>query len=171
MPKVRISGNRLSLGSWSIPLKVSTNRVDNKRQSQRLSSMAAPSAKDSGIETASEENVPNTNGLSLKVSTMNEISKPEAKKPSMKSMVELAAIITKETGKLEKYLKESGGAIPGFDIESPANFPKLPDDMKNAREEIVKAAKELGDLVTGPTESVRWMAWDVSSSITELAID
>ena len=31
-----------------------------------------------------------------------------------------------------------------------------------AREEIVRASKDLSDLVTGPSESVRWLAWDVS---------
>lgn len=83
-------------------------------------------------------------------------------KPTGSSMVELAAIITKQTEILDRYLKESGSPSPGFDFDSPVNFPKLPDEIKKAREEVVRASKELTDLVTGPTESVRWMAWDVS---------
>lgn len=162
MSKLRVTRNKLGLGSWSIPFKSSSNGVDSKRQSQRFSSMAAPLVKDINSETASEENVAQANGVPSKEKTTNEVAKPEMK-PSTNSMAELAAIITRETDRLEKYLKESGSAMPSFDVASPANFPKLPEDMKKAREEIVRASKELGDLVTGPTESVRWMAWDVSS--------
>ena len=86
--------------------------------------------------------------------------KPTATKAS--NMVDLAAIISKQTAILDKYLIASGSSAPGFDFDSPANFPKLPSEIKKAREELVRASKELTDLVTGPTESVRWMAWDVS---------
>ena len=78
------------------------------------------------------------------------------------NMVELARIITRETEIVDRYLRESGSEQPGFDVDSPANFPKLPADIKKAREEVVRATKELSALVTGPTESIRWMAWDVS---------
>ena len=119
--------------------------------------MAVPATKEADTETASEENVAKLNDTAP-----TEPTTPDITKPSTTSMVTLAAIIARETEKLEKYLKESGSAIPGFDVDSPTNFPKLPDEMKKAREEIVRATTELGDLVTGPTESVRWMAWDVS---------
>lgn len=159
MPKLRVAGNRLSLGSWSIPFKGSSNgTTESKRQSRRFSAMVAPATKEAYIETASEENIAKANGTASTEPTTHGITKS-----STTTMVELAAIITRETEKLEKYLKESGSAMPGFDVDSPVNFPKLPDEMKKAREEIVRATKELGDLVTGPTESVRWMAWDVSS--------
>lgn len=126
--------------------------------------MATPTTKEPGVETASEENIPKPNEVPSKETTTNEIAKLEKMKSSTTSMVELAAIIARETEKLEKYLKESGSALPGFDVDSPANFPKLPEDMKKSREEIMRASRELGDLVTGPTESVRWMAWDVRFS-------
>ena len=123
--------------------------------------MAPPIMKDPEIETASEENVAKASEVPSKETTVNGVTEPEAAQPSTTSMIELAAIITRETEKLEKYLMESGSEMPGFDVNSPANFPKLPDEIKKAREEIVRVSKELGDLVTGPTESVRWMAWDV----------
>jgi hypothetical protein len=78
------------------------------------------------------------------------------------SMVELAKTIAAGTEKLEKYLKESGSPMPGFDVDSPVDFPKLPEDLKKVREEVVRATKELEYLVTGPAESLRWKAWDVS---------
>jgi hypothetical protein len=160
MPKLRVAGNRLSIGSWSIPFKGSSNgTTESKRQSRRFSKLAIPTTKEPDIETASEENVEKTNSNVPAEPVSNGAPKPPAT-----SMVELAAIITRETEKLEKYLKESGSAMPGFGVDSPANFPKLPDEMKRAREEIVRASKELEDLVKGPTESVRWMAWDASLS-------
>lgn len=88
-------------------------------------------------------------------------SKEVAAKPTTSSLIELAAIITRETEKLDKFMKENGGPAPSFDVDGLLEFPKLPSDIKAAREAVVKATKELGDLVTGPRESVRWMAWDV----------
>ncbi|KAG0650142.1 Chlorophenol O-methyltransferase [Hyphodiscus hymeniophilus] len=169
MPKLGVAGNRLSLRSWSIPFKVSSNGVESKRQSRRFTS-TSPVGKDSPVETASEENVAKANMIPQTETTAHMIAKSQKMKPSTTSMVELAAIITRETTKLEKYLEVNGIPVPGFDVDSPANFPKLPEDMKKAREEIVRASKELGDLVTGPTESVRWMAWDHNNSLSLHAI-
>ncbi len=85
--------------------------------------------------------------------------------PSTSALIELAATITRETEKLNKYLVDKGLPIPSFDVDSPLGFPGLPKEAKRAREEVIRAAKELGDLVTGAEESIRWMAWDVRSSI------
>lgn len=159
MPKSGVAGNKLNLGSW---FKSSSNATESKRQSRNSSAMAAMVGKDADVETTRKENVARTDGVPTTETTPNEVAKSEGVKPSTASMVELAAIITKETEKLEKYLKESGTAMPSFDVDAPANFPKLPEEMKKAREEIVRASKELTDLATGPTESIRWMAWDVS---------
>lgn len=87
---------------------------------------------------------------------------PKPTKASGSSMVELAAIISKQTSILDAYLKENGIPAPGFNFDSPLIFPKLPDEIKNAREEIVRASRDLSDLATGPTESIRWAVWDVS---------
>ncbi|KAF8860220.1 S-adenosyl-L-methionine-dependent methyltransferase [Acephala macrosclerotiorum] len=91
-------------------------------------------------------------------------------KQSTSQLIELAGIITRETEKLDKYLKASGSPQPSFDVDGPANFPKLDEEMKKAREEVVRATKELGDLVAGPTESIRWMAWDHNNSLSLHAI-
>ncbi|KAK0105630.1 hypothetical protein ONS95_004160 [Cadophora gregata] len=89
---------------------------------------------------------------------------------STSKLIELAATITRETEKLDKYMKEKGLPAPSFEPDAPLNFPKLDAEAKRAREEIVRATKELGDLVTGPTESVRWMAWDHNNSLSLQAI-
>lgn len=149
MGKIRLAGNRLSVGSWSIPFARSPTRSshESKRSSQNFSSAAA---------TTSKETAP-----SVDASSIPHIAKSV---PSTSKLIELAATITRETEKLDKYIKESGSPVPSFDVDGPLNFPKLEDEIKRAREEVVRATKELGDLVTGPTESVRWMAWDVRFS-------
>ena len=104
------------------------------------------------IDSTTEVHEAVTNGCTTSKST----------KASGSSMMELAATISKQTSILDHYLKENGILAPGFDFDSPLNFPKLPNEIKKAREEIMKATKELGDLTTGPTESLRWAVWDVS---------
>lgn len=144
MVKIRLAGNRLSVGSFSVPFGRSDSQ--RKRQSRSIAVASPP---------------PPPKEADMSNGSASESVVPVAPPTKQISLVELAKIITRESEKLEKYLKESGSPMPGFDVDSPANFPKLPDEMKKAREEIVRATKELGDLVTGPTESVRWMAWDV----------
>lgn len=125
--------------------------------------MAAPTAKEEATSNhlVSADRVPLSSHLSKIYDPLSKADPRSAKDKSKVSMVELAKIIARESEKLEKYLVESGSELPGFDVNSPVNFPILPVDVKRSREEIIRATKELGDLVTGPTESVRWMAWDV----------
>jgi hypothetical protein len=149
MVKPRVVGNRLSLGSWSIPFARSRNdSLEEKRQSRRYSSMAAPVVKEADIETPSP--------LIPKSAT------------STSKLIELAQTIAKETEKLDQYIKDCGLPQPSFEVDAPLNFPKLPEEVKKSREEVVRATKELGDLVAGPTDSVRWMAWDVRLPFSHL---
>ena len=160
MVKGRAAGNRLSIGSWSLPFRSSSQR----RQSRNLSAVTAPVEAESNSPSSlnySKARISNTS-LRYESKPVSTASQSLSKMEPTRSLIELAGTITRETEKLEKYLKETGGKMPGFEVDSPLNFPKLPDDVKKAREEIMRATKELGDLVTGPTESVRWMAWDVS---------
>lgn len=78
------------------------------------------------------------------------------------AMIQLANKITQETEKLDKYIKENNLPEPGFGADAPTDFPKLPDDIQKSRQEIVYATKELGQLVRGPREQVRWGVWNVS---------
>src|SRR5947207_12980438 len=100
--------------------------------------------------------------ISNNVAATHGFSKPTASSAS--SLIELAQTITRGTEKLDKYLIESGSAMPSFDVDAPMDFPSLPEEIQKARLQVIKAAKELGDLVVGPTEGIRWMAWDVSPS-------
>lgn len=134
--------NRLNMNTKN-GSTVSNNPVANRRSM----GSASPSRKISDISTQPEE----TRNISPDSAT------------STSNLVALAKTITQETEKLEKYIKESGSAAPSFDVDALLDFPKLPEDIKKARENVVKATKELGDLVTGPKESLRWMTWNVRS--------
>lgn len=78
------------------------------------------------------------------------------------TMTELADKISRETAKLEKYMKENGLPMPSFDVNAADDFPRLPEEIQQSRLEIVDATKQLRDLTVGPRESVRWGVWDVS---------
>ena len=151
MTKILVVGNGLRLSSWSVPFR-KTNTIggiEGRRQSRRYSSAATPVTKEADIEStlASDGKTSDT-----------AISKTET---YTSNMTKLAAIITRETEKLDRYIKETGSPEPSFDVDGPLTFPKLPDELKKAREEVARATKELGDLIAGPRESLRWMAWDV----------
>lgn len=77
-------------------------------------------------------------------------------------LIKLAQTITRETEKIDVYLKENSIPAPSFEEDGLVDFPRLPEDIQKARLEVVRATVELKDLIVGPTESVRWLAWDVS---------
>ncbi|KAI1473841.1 S-adenosyl-L-methionine-dependent methyltransferase [Daldinia eschscholtzii] len=86
-------------------------------------------------------------------------------------MIALAQKITSETEKVETYFKVNGLVTPSFDADAPGDFPIMPDDISRSRREVIHATQELHDLMVGPRESVRWMAWDVSISPTLVPLD
>lgn len=77
-------------------------------------------------------------------------------------IVALAQKISTETEKVDIYFRGKGIQTPSFDVDMPGDFPKMPDEISTSRREIIHATRELQDLMVGPRESVRWMAWDVS---------
>ena len=148
---------RLSTGVWW-PFARSNSSSVEQSPARSHSAMASPVANShSQVNTLNGHKHPIANGAAAS----NGRSKPSGTSPSR--LVELAHTITRETEKLDKYLRESGSAMPSFDVDAPMDFPILPEEMQRARQKVVETTKELGDLVVGPTEGVRWMAWDVSS--------
>jgi len=152
MLKLRGGGKRLSIGSWSALFsKNSTSNTPSKRTSRGFTSTTA-SRMPAAAEAASN------------IAPVNEA------KPSTSTLIELAATITRETEKLDKYMRDNGLPPVSFDISSPPNFPKLSDEAKRSRDIVMQATKDLSELVTGPTESVRWMSWDHNNSLSLHAI-
>lgn len=147
MVRLWVPWKRLSLGSWSTSFEHRSNRAVGGA-ARRYSAMAAPIIKQRQNQ----------------ISTTADVVAPTAPTTDLRSrsnLIELAAIIMQETEKLDRYLKENGLPHPGFDVDSPVNFSGLPEEIKRTRETVIAATRELGELVTGPTEGVRWMAWDV----------
>ncbi|PMD14262.1 S-adenosyl-L-methionine-dependent methyltransferase [Hyaloscypha hepaticicola] len=89
---------------------------------------------------------------------------------STSNLIELANTIKRETERLDRYIKDSNLPEPSFDVDAPLTFTKLPDELKKAREEVMRATKELGTLVTGATESIRWLAWNVGLHVPLLCL-
>src|SRR5690348_2409599 len=69
---------------------------------------------------------------------------------STSRMVALAQKITKATENLETYMKSENLPVPSFDVDAPADFPSLPEDVQKSRQEIIHATRELGLLAHGP---------------------
>lgn len=128
-------GKRLSIGSWSaLFLGNSTSTGESKGMSRCFTS--TPISKTSAAPKVA----------------INE------SKPSTSALIELAATITRETEKLDNYMKDNNLPPVSFDVSTPPNFPKLDEATKRSREIVIQATKDLTDLVPGPTESIRWLA-------------
>ncbi|KAI1654696.1 S-adenosyl-L-methionine-dependent methyltransferase [Daldinia decipiens] len=80
-------------------------------------------------------------------------------------MIALAQKIASETEKVEAYFKNNDLLAPRFDADAPGDFPIMPDDVSRSRREVIHATQELHDLMVGPRETVRWMAWDVTTLV------
>ncbi|KAK2608453.1 Alpha-1,3-mannosyltransferase cmt1 [Conoideocrella luteorostrata] len=96
-------------------------------------------------------------------------SKPaeeSSSKAEISRLLTLARKITAEAEKLEKYLKENELPQPGFGVDAPQDFPELPSEIQQSRQEIAFATRQLGDLVRGPRESVRWGVWSFLDTLS-----
>lgn len=82
------------------------------------------------------------------------------------NMTALADKISRETAKLEKYLRDNNLPMPGFGVDAVDDFPRLPDEYQKSRLEIIHATKQLRDLTVGPREGVRWGVQNVSPPLS-----
>ncbi|CAP67824.1 uncharacterized protein PODANS_1_17050 [Podospora anserina S mat+] len=115
-----------------------------------------------------------TNGTSAATSSKSatpSVAPGPAAPATTSEMVALAQKITRETEKLEAYMKEHDLPMPSFDASAPADFPKLPDEIAQSRKAIISATKELGLLAHGPRESVRWGIWEFLDTLALAAIN
>jgi hypothetical protein len=101
-----------------------------------------------------------TNGEAIANHTNGHVENLPADNTSL--VVKLSQIIARETEKVDAYFRENSIPSPSFDVDGPSEHPALPDEIQKARLAVVKAAADLKELMVGPKESLRWMAWDVS---------
>jgi hypothetical protein len=145
--------SKLRLSSW-LHGAPSTSEKEQKKQNRR--SFA-------GFSTRPRDHLTNGKPTEGKPEPENKaIRNSDPATSDSGSIVALAKKIAQESEKLEAYLKENGLPTPGFAVDSPKDFPKLPPDLQRSRKEIIHATRKLGDLVRGTTEGLRWQTWGVS---------
>ena len=141
---------KFRISSWLNRSPSPSSEDDGKKQN-RLSF----SALSSSLSSKPKEAQPTTTGIHTPPP-----DEPE-QQTSTSRMIVLAQKIAKETEKLEAYMKENNLPMPSFDVDAPADFPKLPAEIAKSRQEIIFATRELGLLAHGPRESLRWGVWEV----------
>jgi hypothetical protein len=83
-------------------------------------------------------------------------------KPSRLS--ELSSIIAQKTSEIEAYLAAKGLPQPTFHADAPVELGPIAredEDIQKARIDLIDATKELRDLAVGPTDSLRYLPWEV----------
>ncbi|KAL3472043.1 S-adenosyl-L-methionine-dependent methyltransferase [Aspergillus californicus] len=73
-------------------------------------------------------------------------------------LTELAEEISSTASVVNEFLVSNGHAQPSFEVDAPASFPTAPKDVNDARRKLLEAAKTIVDLMTGPSEHLRWLA-------------
>lgn len=86
---------------------------------------------------------------------------PEA---SVERLTTLSKAIDEKTRILTSTLRAKGLAAPSFQAGGLPDFPFTDADTEavKARQEVVALTQELHDLVLGPREGLKNLAWDVS---------
>ncbi|CCC04939.1 hypothetical protein SMACR_04306 [Sordaria macrospora] len=140
---------KFKIGSW-LNRSPSPGSDDDGKKQNRLSF----SALSSSLSSKPKEPQPATTGIHTPPPD------EQGQQTSTSRMITLAQKIAKETEKLEAYMKENNLPMPGFDVDAPADFPKLPAEISKSRQEIIFATRELGLLAHGPRESLRWGVWE-----------
>ena len=85
-------------------------------------------------------------------------------------LLELTEIIAVNTKKINEFFKAEGKPDLSFNVDAPGDFP-VPNsnaEIQLARRTVVNATQELHDLMVGPREAVRWLAWSVSTSVVHV---
>ncbi|KAI1343218.1 S-adenosyl-L-methionine-dependent methyltransferase [Xylariaceae sp. FL0016] len=96
--------------------------------------------------------------LPPKYSTMSCNDMPPSQRHT--HMANLARKISHGTAVVESHLVKNRIPIPGFHKTLLLDYPALPEHVARCRREVIEATQELHDLMVGPRENVRWMAWD-----------
>lgn len=139
------------LSAWLHSSSSSSVHVEKKKANRRsISAFTSSTFSRKDSETNGRETQPST----------APVTAPAVATESTSRMIVLAQKITRETEKLEAYLQKNNLPSPSFDVDAPADFPKLPADILKSRQEIIFATKELGLLAQGPRESLRWGVWE-----------
>lgn len=89
------------------------------------------------------------------------LTKP-ATESSVDRLITLSKDIEEKTRYLTDALRSKGLEAPCYKADGLSDFPLTEIEAVRARQELVALTKELHDLVLGPRESLKNMAWEVS---------
>lgn len=89
------------------------------------------------------------------------VTKPAAES-SVDRLTTLSRDIEEKTRFLANALRSKGLEAPSYQADGLSDFPLTEAEAVKARLELVALTKELHDLVLGPRESLKALAWDVS---------
>lgn len=83
---------------------------------------------------------------------------------SVARLTTLSQAIQEKTKLLTKSLSQKGIDAPSFEIEGSSGFPleKLDLEDKLVRDEIINLSQKLHDLLVGPQDTLKNLAWNVS---------
>ncbi|KAK8021231.1 O-methyltransferase- family 2 [Apiospora arundinis] len=78
---------------------------------------------------------------------------------------QLSALVSEKTQLLTDFLSTKGRNAPSLSADELAEFPISPDDSEpfKARMVLIEATRELHDIVLGPRESLRALAWGLQA--------
>ncbi|EQL01820.1 hypothetical protein G6O67_007882 [Ophiocordyceps sinensis] len=91
---------------------------------------------------------------------------------SVSKLTALSNAIDDKTRLLARHLEARGSEIPSLGRDGPADFPlaEMDDEARQARLDILALTQELHELVLGPRQGLRDLAWDVVSHVPLHAI-
>ncbi|KAF2235900.1 S-adenosyl-L-methionine-dependent methyltransferase [Viridothelium virens] len=78
---------------------------------------------------------------------------------SSKPLEDLAQKVANSTKIVSEHLSSHNLPQPSFDVGAPLQWPKLPADVFEARNELRDASKKLHDLANGPRNVLTWLCW------------
>jgi hypothetical protein len=75
----------------------------------------------------------------------------------------LAELIYSKTKLLDKFISSNNLTPPSFGSDGPLDFPIPPKDqaLQDARRAVINVTSQLHDLLVGPRERMRLLAWTV----------
>ncbi|KAL9084818.1 MAG: hypothetical protein Q9165_007886 [Trypethelium subeluteriae] len=78
---------------------------------------------------------------------------------SSRPLEDLAQKIANSAKIVSEHLSSNNLPQPSFDAGAPLQWPKLPSEVFEARNELRDASKKLHDLATGPRNLLTWLSW------------
>ncbi|GAD92073.1 hypothetical protein AN5415.2 [Paecilomyces variotii No. 5] len=74
------------------------------------------------------------------------------------TLTDLASQITNTAKAINDFLVTNGHPQPSFDVDAPSAFPTAPEEILNARRQLLDASQAITELLTGPAEYLRWLS-------------